>query len=57
MADYKLVVGDALETLKHAKSESFQCCITSPPYYSLRDYEHTEQVGQEKTLDDYIYKL
>lgn len=38
MADYKLVVGSALEILQKGKAESIQTCICSPPYFRLRDY-------------------
>ena len=32
-------------------------CITSPPYFSLREYGHPEQIGLEPTLDEYVEKL
>ena len=31
-----------------------QCCITSPPYFGLRDYGHAGQIGLEETVDDYV---
>src|SRR3990167_191982 len=34
----KIIQGDALEVLKTLESESIDCCITSPPYFGLRDY-------------------
>jgi DNA modification methylase len=49
--------GDALEVLKTLPSESVHCCITSPPYYHLRNYEIEGQLGLEKTPDLYIQKL
>ena len=36
---------------------TFQCCVTSPPYWGLRDYDHPDQIGAEPILDDYISDL
>lgn len=33
---------------------SVQCCVTSPPYWGLRDYGHHNQIGQEKTPDEFV---
>lgn len=49
--------GDALTVLKTLKDQSVNCCITSPPYYGLRDYGMAEQIGIEPTIDEYIEKL
>lgn len=38
MSDYTLLVGDALEQLRTLPSDSVHVCITSPPYFGLRDY-------------------
>lgn len=38
MPDYAILIGDAHETLKDLPSESVRCCVTSPPYWGLRDY-------------------
>ena len=40
---------DALCALKELSSESVHCCVTSPPYYALRDYGLDAQIGQEDT--------
>jgi DNA modification methylase len=37
-ADFTLYVGDALEVLRGLPDESVHCCVTSPPYWGLRDY-------------------
>lgn len=37
-ADFKLYQGNCLDVLKQIPDGSVQCCITSPPYYGLRDY-------------------
>ena len=49
--------GDALEVLKTFPSESIDCCITSPPYWGLRDYGVDNQLGLENDFNDYIKKL
>lgn len=38
-------------------AESVQTCITSPPYFGLRDYGHAGQIGLEQTPDEYVAKL
>ena len=53
----KIICGDALETLKNFPDESISCCITSPPYYGLRDYHKKEQIGREKTVEEYLDRL
>ena len=52
-----LYCGDALETLKRLPDESVHCCVTSPPYYGLRDYGVEGQLGLEQTPDEYIAKM
>lgn len=47
-------VGDCRKILKTLPDASVQCCVTSPPYYGLRDYGHEGQIGQEKTVYDFI---
>lgn len=49
--------GDCLEQLKTIPDNSIDCCVTSPPYYSLRDYGNPKQIGLEDTPYIYIYKL
>lgn len=53
----KLIIGDALSTLKKIPSESINCCITSPPYWGLRDYGNENQIGAEMDLNDFLDKL
>jgi len=52
-----ILTGNSLDILKTLKSESINCCVTSPPYYGLRDYGHDEQIGLEETPEQYIQKL
>lgn len=49
--------GDALEVLKTLESESIDCCVTSPPYWALRDYKVNGQLGLESTYQEYLSKL
>ena len=49
--------GDALAVLRQLDSESVQCCVTSPPYFQLRDYGVDGQIGLEDTPEEFIAKL
>lgn len=51
------VVGDALTSLRGMADRSINCCVTSPPYFGLRDYGHAEQIGLESTPDEYIARM
>ena len=52
-----IIHNDCLDALKDMPSESVHCCVTSPPYYGLRDYGMDGQVGREATPEQYIRKL
>lgn len=49
--------GDALTVVQGMPNESVNCCVTSPPYYGLRDYGETEQYGLEKTPAEYVENM
>jgi site-specific DNA-methyltransferase (adenine-specific) len=51
---YRIICGDALTVLKTMPEESVQCCVTSPPYWGLRDYGVVGQLGLEPTIELYI---
>lgn len=53
----KVLQGDALDQLRALSDESIDCCITSPPYYGLRDYGVKGQIGLEDTPQGYIQRL
>jgi DNA modification methylase len=53
----KIIQGNALDKLKELDSESVDCCITSPPYWALRDYKTEGQLGLEPTFTEYIQRL
>lgn len=48
---------DALKGLRTLSDNSIDCCVTSPPYWGLRDYGHEGQFGQEGTADEYINNM
>lgn len=48
---------DALEGVKVLPDKSINCCVTSPPYYGLRDYGVSGQIGLEETPEQYIDRL
>lgn len=53
----KILCGDAYEVLKILPSESVDMCVTSPPYYGLRDYGEEGQIGVERSPGEYIERL
>lgn len=53
----KIYLGDSLEILKTFPDNAIDCCVTSPPYYNLRDYGMVGQIGLEETPEEYIAKL
>ena len=53
----KIYQGDSLEVLKTFEDNSIDCCVTSPPYYALRDYGVDGQIGLEETPEKYIERL
>lgn len=50
----RILEGDALTVLKTLPDQSVQCCVTSPPYFGLRDYGVAGQLGLEKTPQLYV---
>ena len=48
---------DCLEALRELPESSVHCCVTSPPYYALRDYGVDGQIGREDTPEDYVARL
>lgn len=57
MPDYKIMLGDCIESLKTLPEQSVHCCVTSPPYFGLRDYGVDGQIGLEQTPEQYIAKM
>lgn len=53
----RIICGDALTVLCGMPEEGVHCCVTSPPYWSLRDYGANGQLGLEPTLEEYVAKM
>jgi DNA modification methylase len=49
--------GDCLETLRRMPDGMVQTCVTSPPYFGLRDYGHPGQIGLEASPEEFVTKL
>lgn len=54
---WSILVGDALTRLRELPEASVQCCVTSPPYWGLRDYGVAGQLGLEKTPSEYVANM
>ena len=54
---WELLQGDCLDVLRTLPDKSVHCCVTSPPYFGLRDYGVDGQIGLEQTPDEYVAKL
>ena len=52
-----ILTGDSLLVLPSLPANSVQCCVTSPPYWGLRDYDHPAQIGAEPSPDLYVENL
>ena len=60
MIHNKIIYGDCRQSLKelHAQNVKVQMCVTSPPYYGLRNYgDESNQIGQEDTPEKYIEQM
>lgn len=54
---WRIIEGDCREGLRTLDAGSVQTCVTSPPYFGLRDYGHDGQVGLEPTPDEFVAAL
>ncbi|HGN4787479.1 TPA: site-specific DNA-methyltransferase [Pseudomonas aeruginosa] len=54
---HEIRVGDCLDALRAMPDQSFHCCITSPPYFGLRDYGMASQIGLEQTPAEFVARL
>jgi DNA modification methylase len=58
MNTHSIIVGDCIEGMKTLPDGCVQTCITSPPYFGLRDYGGGDsEIGQEDTVDGYVQKM
>jgi DNA modification methylase len=53
----QILQGDCLDRLCTLPDQSVNCCVTSPPYWGLRDYGVAGQIGLEKTPAEYVAKM
>lgn len=56
-ANYKVLIGDRIESMRTLPDQSVNCCVTSPPYFGLRDYGQDGQIGLEATPDEFVAAL
>jgi site-specific DNA-methyltransferase (adenine-specific) len=54
---HTLHLGDCRKILQTLPEQSVHCCVTSPPYFGLRDYGMTEQIGLEPTPEQFVAEL
>lgn len=52
-----IYTGNCLQVLRELPDSSVHCCVTSPPYWGLRDYGHPDQLGAEPDYRDFVAKL
>ena len=57
MSENIIINRDCLLALRDLPDESVNCCVTSPPYYALRDYGMDAQIGREDNPEEYIRRL
>ena len=57
MMAFKIMHGNCLDQLKLLNSGSIQTCVTSPPYWGLRDYGNADQLGLEPTPEEYVANM
>jgi len=53
----EILNGDCIEMMKTLPDLSVNCCVTSPPYFGLRDYGHEGQIGLEETPEAFVQKM
>ena len=53
----RIYVGEAERVLRRWPDGFVDLCVTSPPYFQLRDYGHREQIGLEETTTQYVRRL
>lgn len=53
----QIIAGDCLEAMRGMADQSAHCCITSPPYFGLRDYGVDGQIGLEPSPAEFVAKL
>lgn len=54
---YKVLIGDCIKSMQEMNDNSVNCCVTSPPYFGLRDYGVDGQIGLEQRAPEYVRSL
>ena len=57
MSKAKIIIGDVRTAMQSIPDQSVQTCITSPPYWGLRDYGQGDQIGLEETPQQYVDQM
>ncbi|WLI49289.1 site-specific DNA-methyltransferase [Pseudomonas sp. FP833] len=57
MKQHRVLIGDCIESMRTLQDQSVSTCVTSPPYYGLRDYGMAGQIGLEETPAEFIARL
>ena len=57
MTTQRIIPGDCIESMRTLPDASVHCCVTSPPYWGLRDYGHDVQIGLESTPEAYVARM
>ncbi len=57
MSDQQLHLGDAATALRSLPGRSAQLVVTSPPYWSIKDYDHPDQIGHQDSYERYLERL
>ena len=57
MTSQRIIAGDCIEGMRTLPDASVHCCVTSPPYWGLRDYGHDGQIGLEATPEAYVARM
>jgi DNA modification methylase len=57
MSTQRIIPGDCIEGMRTLAEGSVHCCVTSPPYWGLRDYGHEGQIGLEETPEAYVGRM
>jgi len=52
-----ILTGDCIDVMREMEAGSVNCCVTSPPYWGLRDYGVDGQLGLETTPEEYVLKM
>lgn len=57
IGSHRILIGDCIDSMRSLAAGSVRCCVTSPPYWGLRDYGMPGQLGLESTPDEYVAKM